>query len=329
MVVDKIHPFFLRITATPECNLRCKYCNPNGVFSSDVMSNLNLIETVSAAYDLGIRTVHWTGGEPTVRRDLVDLVKKSKYIGIETQSITTNGVLFNKMAESLSVAGLTGASISLDSLKTEKVKLISGSNVLRQVQEAIIKSCDLFPNVVVNMVVMRQNLGEIPDFIKFAQDLDGRFIPRFCELQNFGPAFEEEPQLFTQNYVSRKEIIQALKNIDQIGERCREPIDKENGHAEYFFLRNHNLIAGIIAPYSHGWPCAKSDCGRIRIGPTGAIKSCVFSPTYQLEGLSYKDKLDVLKKVIEEKRQRITENNFPQNHVPAYKELRFGLKNNQ
>lgn len=62
---------------------------------------------------------------------------------------------------------------------------------------------------------------------------------------------------------------------------------------------------------------------------TGAIKSCVSSPTYQLDGLPYEEKLIVLKKVINEKQQRITENNFPKNHVPAYGELRFGLKNSK
>ena len=325
-MTEKISPFFLRITATPRCNLKCEYCNPNESFSLKTTPDKDLIETSKAAAEFGIRTAHWTGGEPTIRKGIIKLVDAYAQSGITTQSVTTNGVLFNKMAKDFSSAGLTGASISLDSLNKEKVKLITGYDVLEPVRESIINSCELFPNVTVNMVVMRQNFNEISDFINFAQEMHGRFIPRFCELQNFGPAYEKNPQLFLQNYVSREEIVQRLKDIDQVEDRPRKSIDKENGHAEYFYLKDHNLITGIIAPYSHGWSCAESNCGRIRIGPTGTIKSCVSNSAYHLNGSSYEEKLVILKKVISEKQERIIENNFPKSHVPAYTELRFGLK---
>ena len=328
-MIENSSSFFLRITATSRCNLKCEYCNPNNEFNENLISNKELAETIKAASELGIKTVHWTGGEPTLRKGIVDLVEESSQYGISTQSITTNGVLFNRMAEKFCKAGLTGASISLDSLNAEKVERITGFNILNNVQESIEKSCDLFQHVTVNMVVMRQNFEEMPNFIEFAKKMDGRFIPRFCELQNFGPAYEEDPQLFTKNYVSRTEIFDSLKNIDQIEIKPRKLVDKENSHAEYFFLKRNNLIAGIIAPYFYRWSCAEENCGRIRIGPTGIIKSCVASNSYFLSESSFEEKKDILKKVIEEKQARILDNNFPKNHKPAYKELRFGLDINK
>ncbi|OGU57828.1 MAG: hypothetical protein A2V66_10920, partial [Ignavibacteria bacterium RBG_13_36_8] len=301
MTSERTPSFFLRISAAPNCNLRCEYCNPDGEFKPGIISDKELLDSIKAGYRMGIRTVHFTGGEPTLRKGIVDLVAETKNIGIEKISLTTNGVLFNKMAENFKKAGLTGASISLDSLDSEKVREITGFDVFKPVYESIVKSCDLFPNVVVNMVVMRKNLSEIKDFVDFADKMEGRFIPRFCELQNFGPAYEKDPDSFVKNHVPRVEIIQALEAIRHIESKFKESRDSENAHAEYFELGNDGLVVGVIAPFSKGWPCAGPGCGRIRIGPTGAIKSCVFNPTYQLDGLSSNEKLDVLEIVIEEK----------------------------
>lgn len=316
--------YYLRITATPNCNLSCVYCNPEREFSAGYMPDNELLDSIRAAYHFGIKTVHFTGGEPTVRPGFVDLVSETRRIGMMTINVTTNGVLFNNMAEKLKNAGLTGVSISLDSLKSERVSSITGYNILGPVKESIMKSCDLFKNVVVNMVVMHQNFEEIEDFVKFARQMKGRFIPRFCELQNYGPIYEKIPTHFIQDLVPRKRIIKALTQLGQLNEKHRNDVDRHNGQAEYYTLGDDNLIVGVIAPYSNGWPCTRANCRRIRIGPKGAIKSCVFSPSYHLNGLSFENKLKVLKKIIAEKDNRQVMGNYPAQHIPAYKSFRFG-----
>lgn len=319
-------PYYLRITATPDCNLRCPYCNPDGTFTPGESSFETTVSILEAAQANGISKIHWTGGEPTKRRDMVDLVSAAKSIGFTYQAMTTNGVLFNKQAEAFRSAGLTGVSISLDSLKSEGVIAMTGFNVLKPVREAIIKSCGLFPEVVVNMVVTDLNLDEIPDFIQFARLNGGKFIPRFCELQNFGPAYENNPAKFENDLATRGRIIEKIKETEDLTEIQAMDVDVYNSHAEYFRASDGQVI-GVIAPYSHGWPCSRQSCSRIRIGPTGVVKSCVYSPSYDLSDKDSSGKAATFAQVIAEKDKRRDLDHFPTRHIPAYKTLRFNTKN--
>jgi cyclic pyranopterin phosphate synthase len=344
---------FLRITAYPGCNLRCSYCNPEGLSSGDTLTTREILDIVKAAHELGIRTVHYTGGEPTERLDFVELVRATKKIGMTTIDVTTNGTNLNRpiiigrkeygsMIEALYASGLTGVSLSLDSLNPETFKkmalskntIIDANYALSQIKKAIEKTCCLFKisgKFVVNMVVTKLNFHEIQSLLIYAQELDGGFVPRFCELQNKGPAYGEHQDKFYANYITRESIIQTLENIGmgKLQKLNRVSIDKQNAHAEYYALGRDNLVVGIVAPFSQGWPCPKADCSRIRIGPTGAVNSCLESRTYQLKDKSLLEKKEVIKQVIYQKILRILNDDWPKTHGTDYLSLRFGLEKNQ
>lgn len=356
-ISDQIQAFkesqFLRITAYPGCNLRCFYCNPEGLFSGDVLDTGEMLDIVKAAHELGITTVHYTGGEPTERHDFVELVRATKKIGMTTIDVTTNGTNLNRpvvigrknygsMIEALHASGLTGVSMSLDTFDPEIFQKMAlpkdietdAKYVLSQIKEAIEKTCHLFKvpgKFVVNMVVTHLNFHEIQSFLTYAKELNGGFIPRFCELQNTGPAYGEHQAKFYADYVTKERILQALENVGmgKLQQLNRISIDKQNAHAEYYTLGQGNLVVGIIAPFSQGWPCAKADCKRIRIGPMGAVNSCVESRTYQLKDKSLSEKKEVIKQVIYQKILRILNDDWPETHGTDYLRLRFGLKRNR
>ena len=106
----------------------------------------------------------------------------------------------------------------------------------------------------------------------------------------------------------------------------KEGLDDQNAHAEYFSFAKENLIVGIIAPFSKSWPCTKATCNRIRIGPNGAVNSCIESPHYNLKGKSFEEKRDLLNMVIYQKFIRILNDTWPAIHRTDYLKYRFGLE---
>lgn len=113
----------LRIGVTSSCNFRCVYCNPHGLHDAkpDVKYE-DLCKLISAATANGITRIHWTGGEPTVRKELLELMKYAKEHGITQQVITTNGYTLHKNIEKYIEAGLTRVIVSIDTLEKKDLK---------------------------------------------------------------------------------------------------------------------------------------------------------------------------------------------------------------
>lgn len=342
---------FLRVTAFSGCNLRCSYCNPEGKFGKEVLSTEEILNILKAAYQVGIRTVHYTGGEPTERTDFLELVGATKQLGMAIIDMTTNGTRLNQsvvidgkeygtLVEALYVSGLTGISLSLDTLDPLIFKKMALSKddvstdtkeILNEIKRVIEIACRLIKTpgkFVVNMVVTKINFHEIGKFLAYAYKMGGGFIPRFCELQNRGPAFEEHQDWFFKEYITREKIIQALETsgMGSLLPLERESIDKQNAHAEYFELGKGGMVIGVIAPYSRGWPCAKGECNRMRIGPLGAVNSCLESPTFQLRGKSFAECEEIFRQIIYQKILRVVTNDWPATHGTDYRQLRFGLR---
>ncbi|HIP74744.1 MAG TPA: GTP 3',8-cyclase MoaA, partial [Thermococcus paralvinellae] len=159
----------LRISVTDECNLNCFYCHREGQKKGEKEMTPEEIERiVRIASLLGIKKVKLTGGEPTIRRDIVEIVRRIRPYVVDL-SLTTNGTVMYRLAEELKEAGLDRVNISLDTLDREKYKKITGFDVLPRVLKGIEKSVELFKLVKLNMVVMKDlNHMEIHNMINYA-----------------------------------------------------------------------------------------------------------------------------------------------------------------
>ena len=153
---------YLRISVTDRCNLRCKYCMPEKgirlLDHSDILTFEEIIEVVKVCTDIGINKVRLTGGEPLVRKGIVQLVKMiSEVKAVSDLSMTTNGVLLEEYAKPLANAGLMRVNVSLDTIDSVKFARITGKNVLEKVFRGIeaAKKAGLMP-IKINCVLMNK-----------------------------------------------------------------------------------------------------------------------------------------------------------------------------
>ncbi|MGN0465442.1 MAG: GTP 3',8-cyclase MoaA [Lachnospiraceae bacterium] len=257
---------YMRISLTDRCNLRCRYCMPDDIELVPMRELLSLEEIVvicEEAAKLGIRKIKVTGGEPLVRRGCVELVGMIKKVsGIEQVTMTTNGVALCDMAEQLKKNGLDAVNISLDTLKREKFKVITGYDKFEQVMGAIQKTCELKIPTKINTVLQKgMNEEEWEELILLAKKfpLDVRFI----EMMPIGSGREFEP-IYNEN------VLEKIKNKYpkiQLDHRVHG-----NGPAVYYTIPGFLGSIGFINPL-HGKFC--SSCNRIRLTSVGKIKPCL------------------------------------------------------
>ena len=178
---------YLRISLTEKCNLRCTYCMPEEGVDLTAKKNLltsnELIQLADIFVQEGVKKIRLTGGEPLVRPDVIDLVKRLKSLeGLESVAITTNGIVLAKKLEALQEAGLDYINLSLDTLQEKKYAFITRRPMVgfHRVMESIHKALKLgYTPLKINCVVMRGlNEDEIVDFVAWTESLpiDVRFI---------------------------------------------------------------------------------------------------------------------------------------------------------
>lgn len=176
---------YLRISVTDRCNLRCTYCMPaKGIKllkHSDILSFEEIVEVVKVSTPLGITKIRLTGGEPLVRKGIVELVRMISQIkGVEDLSMTTNGVLLDQFAENLASAGLKRINISLDTVDSFKFEEITKHNVLNKVLKGIeaAKKAGLFPLKINCVLLKKEDIQYAQKVEKFAREngLQVRFI---------------------------------------------------------------------------------------------------------------------------------------------------------
>lgn len=262
---------YLRVSVTDRCNLRCRYCMPEEGIANENHSNILTLEQIArlvkVSTQVGIRKVRFTGGEPLVRKDLTKLIAQVAEIPeIQDIAITTNGILFNEMAEELKAAGLKRVNFSLDSFVPEKFSYITRRGNVHDVARAIEKALklDLAP-VKINTVVMKGfNDDEILDFAKLAHDMP--LNVRFIEFMPVGdlPFFKKE------RLVSVAEIKQVVESRYEL---FKSPIVKGNGPAKSFRIKGGVGTLGFISAMSNHF-C--SECNRIRMTADGTLRGCLF-----------------------------------------------------
>lgn len=265
----------LRVSLTDRCNFRCFYCLPHGeppIAPKEQMLSYEEIEYVCEIFvDLGIEKIRLTGGEPMMRRDIETIIRKLaklKFAGLKDLALTTNGYFLPDRAQSLKDAGLDRVTISLDSLKREIFKEMTGVDVLDRVLSGIeaAKRAGLEP-IKINAVIVRgHNEHEVADFAAFAREHDVKM--RFIEFMPLDSGHEW----------SREMVVSGREIRERISERFPlVAIDVQRGSetsSRYRFTDGAPGEIGIIAPVTEPFCGA---CSRIRLTADGQIRTCLFS----------------------------------------------------
>ena len=265
----------LRVSLTDRCNFRCFYCLPHGeppIAPKEKMLSYEEIEYVCEIFvELGIEKLRLTGGEPMLRRDIETIIRKLgrlKDSGLRDLALTTNGYYLPDRAQSLKEAGLDRVTISLDSLKRDVFKRMTGVDVLDKVLAGIAaaKETGLEP-IKINAVIVRgHNEDEVADFAAFARDYDVKM--RFIEFMPLDSGHEW----------SREDVVSGKEIRERISERFPlvrvEVARGSDTSSRYRFADGAPGEIGIIAPVTEPFCGA---CSRIRLTADGQIRTCLFS----------------------------------------------------
>lgn len=265
---------YLRVAVTDRCNLRCTYCMPpDGVTPrghEDILRYEEIVRLVSAAVPLGIRRIRLTGGEPLVRRDVIDLVRGLASLpGLEEVAMTTNGTLLEPLAGELAAAGLRRVNVSLDSLRPERFRRLTRGGRLDRVLAGIeaALSAGLGP-VKLNAVVMAGvNDDEVADLARLTLDWDVHV--RFIELMALGASRDRG-----QGYVPAELLWMRLEPLIAECGGIAEANVAGNGPAQTWRLKGASGTIGLISPVSHRF-CDR--CNRLRLTADGHLRPCLLS----------------------------------------------------
>jgi len=265
----------LRVSLTDRCNFRCFYCLPHGeppIAPKEQMLSYEEVEYVCEIFvELGIEKIRLTGGEPMMRQDIEVMIRKLaalKRKGLQDLALTTNGYFLPDRAQALKAAGLDRITISLDSLKRDVFKQMTGVDVLDRVLQGIeaAKDAGLHP-IKINAVIVRgHNEDEVTDFAAFAREHDLKM--RFIEFMPLDSGHDW----------SRDDVVSGREIRERIGERFPlTALDVQRGSetaSRFRFADGAPGEIGIIAPVTEAFCGA---CSRIRLTADGQIRTCLFS----------------------------------------------------
>jgi cyclic pyranopterin phosphate synthase len=270
----------LRVSLLDACNFRCSYCMPSEpkfMARQNILSLDELETIVSSLVSLGIDEIRLTGGEPTLRSDLVQVARAMSGLGLRKLGLTSNGFLLERYLSGLRLTECQHLNISIDSLNRETFHRIAKRDGYHDTLGAILSAKNLGFQVKVNVVVMRGiNDHEINDFVDFAER--NRIDVRFLELMAIGVAAPEQSKLF----VSAAEILDKIRRF-----RDLQPIEVEPDSTSRVFRTSGGGRIGTIAPVSQSF-CGT--CSRWRLGPDGKLKACIMATDgLDLRGLAHED----------------------------------------
>ena len=257
---------YLRLSVTDLCNYRCRYCMPeDGVVKrphEDMLSVEECVEIGQAAVDCGVKKIRLTGGEPLVRRGILDICRGLRAIpGLEELCLTTNGSLLPQMAAPLREAGVDRLNISLDTLRPDRFARITRRGSLSEVMAGITAAEDAgFTRLKLDTVLIGGfNDDEIRDFVDLTRQ--HLWAVRFIELMPMGECAGWDRSCFIPNST----VLDACPELT--------PLPPE-GVARRYRIPGAPGGVGLISPLSHEF-CA--DCRRIRVTADGRLKGCLHS----------------------------------------------------
>ncbi|MBU0674643.1 MAG: GTP 3',8-cyclase MoaA [Proteobacteria bacterium] len=263
---------YLRVSLTDHCNFRCSYCKPRGVENklerSQLLSYEELIRIITIAVGIGIKKIRLTGGEPLLRRNILEFIRQLVAIpGLEDIRITTNGSLLPEMAANLYALGIRKVNISLDTLRRDRFKEITGVQAFDRVYDAINQVIALgFDPIKINVVAMRGvNDDELVDFSELTRSR--KIQVRFIEFMPVGAQSSWDKKF----YLPTEEIRQTIERGGQLEAIPSQQID---GPARVYRLPGATGTIGFISPLSEHF-CDR--CNRLRLTSEGKLRSCLLT----------------------------------------------------
>ena len=256
---------YMRVSVTGRCNLRCKYCMPNGVQPrehGDILSYDEILRVCAAAVSLGIVKFKVTGGEPLVRENCADFTARLKALpGVEQVTLTTNGLLLSENLDALCAAGIDGINISLDTLRGGVYRELTGGFSPETALNALKHCVGRGLRVKVNAVLLADTFGGLPEIAMLARDMP--VDVKFIELMPIGGAAGMEGVSADTALERLREFLPGLRPS---GER------RGNGPARYYTARGLKGRIGFISALSRNF-CG--GCNRVRLTAEGILKPCL------------------------------------------------------
>ena len=261
---------YLRISLTDHCNLRCVYCMPEDMTfrpNAELMQDDEILLFTRLFTSLGFHKMRLTGGEPTVRADIVDLVREITHTpGVRSLSITTNGILLSKLAGPLAEAGLDRVNISLDTLDPEKFRRLTRWGKLEDVWTGLeaAEEAGLTP-IKINAVVVRgYNESDVLDVARLT--LEHPWQVRFIEMMPFAGATELQINQVVNWEEMHQRIENAFGSLEIVGN------GKLDGEARLYHLPGARGDIGFISSVTKPF-CA--ECNRARLTADGRLRLCL------------------------------------------------------
>lgn len=271
MLIDSFHRVhdYLRISLTDNCNLRCSYCMPEEDYDFTPASRLMQVDEVmtiaSAFVDAGVKKIRLTGGEPLVRKDAAEIIKKLSGLGVEL-TMTTNATRVHEFLDVMWDGGMRKINVSLDTLNRDTFLFLTKRDLFDRVRENIELLLQKGFAVKVNVVVMKGvNDGEILDFVRWScmSKIDVRFI----EFMPFdGNRWEQDKVVTWQQML---DVVRAEFGAD-IEPLPRKPHETVKQYRVLGGQGTFAVISTLSAPFC-------GDCNRMRLTADGKMKNCLFS----------------------------------------------------
>lgn len=261
---------YLRVSLTDKCNLRCVYCMPEDIVfrpSAELMQDDEVILLLRLFADLGFSKYRLTGGEPTIRANIVDIVRELRQMeGVRQVAMTTNGVLLSRLAQPLKEAGLDRVNISVDTLDPYKFQRITRWGKLEDVWNGILASeeAGLTPLKLNAVVVRGFNEDDIPSLAELTIEHDWQF--RFIEMMPFADVAEFAQQQIVTDVEIRQRIEDALGPLELVDN------GKLDGEARLYRLPGARGTIGLISSVTEPF-CAS--CNRARLTADGVLRLCL------------------------------------------------------
>ncbi len=261
---------YLRLAVTDRCNLRCFYCMPEEgikyVARQDLLTYEEMERIVRLLAPLGINKVRITGGEPFVRREMMDFLRSLRQIDdLEKINITTNGTLTGKLIPQLAELGIHSVNLSLDSLDRERFRQITRRDAFDSVMQTLYGLLEAGIDTKINAVVMEgKNIEDLVPMAELTRNhpLSVRFIEEM--------PFNGEGSHYAQLAWNHRKILEHLSAHFPELEKVPDP---PHSTSRNYRVPGFKGSIGIIAAYSRTF-CGT--CNRIRITPKGTLKTCLY-----------------------------------------------------